>query len=320
MPRGYRFIIIASGLAAILVSLGTGAFFGALYAPDYSNQAKETTNRTTSAKQSNPSQIDRDRPGLPYFAETIASAPDPQNSNEHENRDLAAQEASALWSFWMLVATGFSALVTMIGTGFLLWQIMLTRKAVQDTGDATDAMRKANDIALAAQRPWIAIALYVERAVVIDGRLQIQYRIDYKNIGQTVAQFFVPKHTVEITGGAFTKLVTEIQSAAREKDVNNSRVLMPNEIYNHTGKKNYDLGKIAWLGRRKRRFLAVSASAFYNLPGDKWGDQRRHTERTFLIVTEDTSGRPEEALFRSRLPEEGHVRLHIKDAAPRSAS
>jgi hypothetical protein len=168
MPRGYRLLIISAGGIAVLSALGTGAYFGALYATYNSHKAEKRSESTPGTKQGNPSQIDRDRPGLPNFAETIASAPDPQNSNERENRDLAAQEASALWSFWMLVATGFSALITMIGTGFLLWQIMLTREAVQDTGRATDAMREANEIARDAKERQLRAYICLDTAEVIN--------------------------------------------------------------------------------------------------------------------------------------------------------
>lgn len=310
MSNGYRSLGIPALAAALFIAFGLGAYWTGLPYPQERYQPYQSSDKVEERAAATVSNV---------AARVVERTPcnNPQSEGESDLcaqwRAAKAAEKSANWTVY-----GFWA--TLAGMALLTWQIILTREAVKDTGDATVAMQKSNDIAIAAHRPWIAIALYVERAVVIDGRLQIAYRIDYKNIGQTVAQFFVPKHTVEITGGAFTKVVTEIQSAAREKDVNNSRVLMPNEIYNHTGKKSYDLGKMVWAGRRKRRFLAVSASAFYNLPGDKWGDHRRHTERTFLIVTEDTSGRPEGALFRSRLPEEGHVRLQIRDAAPRSAS
>lgn len=232
---------------------------------------------------------------------------------QREYDDLAAQQTSALW-------TSIMGIAALIGMGFSAVGVALVYITFRETRRSADAGHKTYDIALAAHRPWISITLHLEGAQVVSGLLQIDYRIGYKNIGQTVAQFFVPKHIVEITGGAFKNVITEFQIAAREQDSNHSRVLMPNEIYNHSGRKSYDLGKMVWVGKRKRRFLAVSASAFYNLPGEKWGETRRHTERTFLIVTEDTSGRPEQAIFRSRLPVEGHVRLQIKDAAPRSAS
>jgi hypothetical protein len=189
MPRSYRCVLIAlAGLAVIVTSLGTGAFFGALYAPNYPNQSEKRAYSTETSEQQNPSQIDRDRAGLPYFAERIASTADPKNSDEKEKRDLAAQEASALWAFWILVVTAFSALVTMIGTGLLLWQIMLTREAVQDTGRATNAMGEANAISAKSSAAFLAkergrLRCWQQTISTIGGAAYLPFRIE--NVGNT---------------------------------------------------------------------------------------------------------------------------------------
>lgn len=100
----------------------------------------------------NPAQLrtqqgDTDRGGMPRFAERFVSNPNPVSANEKEARDLAAQEASAVWAFYSLLIASLSAAVTAIGTILLYQQIVLTRKAVAGTGEATDTMRQANDIA-----------------------------------------------------------------------------------------------------------------------------------------------------------------------------
>jgi hypothetical protein len=93
------------------------------------------------------------------LAERVASAPEPNSTEEREKRDLAAQEASALWAFWMLIVSGIGVAATMVGTGFLLWQIILTREAVEDTGHATVAMQRSNEIALRVGRPWLSVTI-----------------------------------------------------------------------------------------------------------------------------------------------------------------
>lgn len=152
---GLRVAALGALACLTFVTLGTGAFFGALNAPHYGYQAEYPANRTSQAEQSNPSQVDRDRAGLPYFAERIASGPDPEDGSEREKRDLAAQESMSVWAFWLLLVSAIGTLTTMIGTGFLLWQIILTREAVKDTGGATKAMVKANEIAQQANRAWL---------------------------------------------------------------------------------------------------------------------------------------------------------------------
>lgn len=65
-------------------------------------------------------------------------------------RAADAAEQSALWAQW-----GFwVALAGIIG---LYWQVVLTRRAVEDTGEATNEMREANRIAAASDRPWLNI-------------------------------------------------------------------------------------------------------------------------------------------------------------------
>lgn len=71
-----------------------------------------------------------------------AEQPDP-----YKFRDLMAQEDMAHWAMWMFVAAVATWVVTSIGTFFIWRQVTLTRKAVEDTSEATDAMRRANDIA-----------------------------------------------------------------------------------------------------------------------------------------------------------------------------
>ena len=57
-----------------------------------------------------------------------------------ERRSAEAAENSAFWAacgFWLSV----------VGSAFLIWQVALTRKAVEETSAATDAAREANQIA-----------------------------------------------------------------------------------------------------------------------------------------------------------------------------
>ena len=159
MSRGYWPLIVAGCVIALLLTLGAGAFFGALYAPHYGYQAEEAAYRGADPEKTNPNQIDRDRAGLPYFAERIASGRDPEDGSEREKRDLAAQESMSVWAFWMLVVSAVGVIVTVIGTGFLLWQINLTRRAVKETDKATSVMKRQSDIAEASQRPWLVFEI-----------------------------------------------------------------------------------------------------------------------------------------------------------------
>lgn len=188
MLRGYRFLIAALGGITLLITLGIGAYVGALHAPYQGYDSTEARQSAANSEQRNPHQIDRDRAGLPDTAERIASAPDPKNADEREKRDLAAQEASALWAFWMLVVSSISAVTTIVGTGFLLWQIVLTRKAVEDTGEATDAMRLQNE--QARQNAVLQFRPYMGTlgAAVFNPFMKPEIVIDIKNFGQSPAR------------------------------------------------------------------------------------------------------------------------------------
>ncbi|PKP91946.1 MAG: hypothetical protein CVT77_10505 [Alphaproteobacteria bacterium HGW-Alphaproteobacteria-16] len=204
MSGSYRLVIAAAlGLAALVV-LGTGAYFGALYGTHYSHKAEIAANRDASAKRDYPSQIDRDRTGLPDFAERVASGPDPQSADEREKRDLAAQESMSVWAFWMLVASSVGVVTTMIGTCFLLWQISLTREALEDTGKATVAMVRQNELTEKVQRPWLDFDVSVSEPRFSGQYFSFSLKIEIHNIGKTPAidvGFFHSKHQLFSVNG-----------------------------------------------------------------------------------------------------------------------
>lgn len=81
---------------------------------------------------------------------------DPEGKDES---DLCAQwkaanaaEDGAFWTKW-------GVWIGVVGSCFLLWQIILTRRAVEDTGQATEAMREANEIMRAAEDAKIVISI-----------------------------------------------------------------------------------------------------------------------------------------------------------------
>ena len=157
MPNGYRFIIVAVGGIALCAALFLGAYFGSLYSPDNKQYQSVAGNQGGQGDYQGPSQSLPDVSGLPSPIERAIANPRPTTGVDHEKRDLAAQEASALWAFYMVVASFASVLITAIGTAFLYKQIVLTREAVEDTGLATAAMVRQNELAEMGQRPWLTI-------------------------------------------------------------------------------------------------------------------------------------------------------------------
>ncbi|MBW8296170.1 hypothetical protein [Sphingopyxis sp.] len=104
-------------------------------------------------------------------------------------RDLAAQEDMAFWAMWMFVAAMATFVVTSLGT-LLIWrQVKLTRVAVEDTGKATMAMERQNEIAEQSQRPWLSVKYRALGPVVREpsGQFFFSYKIIVTNTGQSPA-------------------------------------------------------------------------------------------------------------------------------------
>lgn len=176
MSTGYRGIIVAAFGFLTLSGFGLGYYHAAL---NYPQEPQYQSYRYASDK---PSEID---PALIGEADTEAleyrePCQQPKGKDESELcaqwRAAKAGEHSALWAKW-----GFW--IGVIGSSILLYQIGLTRKALEYNGNAIEAMLAANKIAragLQAQlRPYVhATAVSIR---VLDGGYSIGMR--FKNTG-----------------------------------------------------------------------------------------------------------------------------------------
>jgi hypothetical protein len=187
--RNWGFIIAAViGLAAIY-GFGLGCYFTGLNHPD--KQGYQSYRYATDK----PQEVDPalKRPANPKAFEYRAPCEEPKGKDES---DLCAQwraaeagENSAFWAEW-----GFW--ITILGSGLLLWQIALTREAVQDTGRATEAMREANEIARDTAHRQLR-AYLTPKEIVRDRRFNmnngegeadyLRVQIIIQNTGQTPA-------------------------------------------------------------------------------------------------------------------------------------
>jgi hypothetical protein len=179
----WRIILAITGL---IVGIALGATGASLYYAEKQQQKAVTANAHTKNQGKIPEPYLTPRSGMPATIEGAISNPQPTTGQDHEKRDLAAQEASATFAWWMVVVSLFSALITAFGTVLLYQQIILTREAVQDTGLATKAMNKQNAIAEAQLRPMLHIENmgwqrpeYSQNAIFI---------LELKNFGQTPAR------------------------------------------------------------------------------------------------------------------------------------
>ena len=171
-----------AGLTALFVAFGLGSYVTAL---NYPEEQRYQSYRYTPEQ---PQQVEAAAAGQSNAQPLQYRAPCHQPEGQTES-DLCAQwraakaaENSAFWTKW-------GVWIAVIGSSLLLWQIALTRKAVEDTGEATDAMREANRIAKHISalelRPYVWFGKIEIRDVVL-GKIP-QLVVEVCHAGQTPA-------------------------------------------------------------------------------------------------------------------------------------
>lgn len=194
MSNGYRFIVIGVGGIALFAALSIGAYFGTLYSPNHKQYYAIAGNQNGNSDYQGPSQSLPDIAGLPSPVERAIANPHPATGEDHEKRDLAAQEASALWAFYMVIASFASVVITAFGTAFLYKQIVLTREAVEDTGKATVAMQEANEISRDGMEKQLRAYVHPEGIATdcqpdhANKNFKWGFAINWKNLGVTPVQ------------------------------------------------------------------------------------------------------------------------------------
>lgn len=154
---------------------------------DYQQQHKSGTlcEYTANGVECRRQQFLSERAGMPQSLERTISNPEPRSGADHEKRDLAAQEASAVWALWMVVVSAIGTLVAIIGTIMLYIQLKLTRAAVEHAGETNAAVLRIEDARITISVPEIHTS-------DTQGKYNIRYILN--NIGRTAAII----HTVKL--------------------------------------------------------------------------------------------------------------------------
>lgn len=184
MPRGYRYAVAAAlGLSPIAFGLGAYLTPSNPVAPDRYQSYRYAADKPVEVEPATAK-----AGAIPLEHRTPCQEPKGKDESDlcAQWRAAEAAENSALWAKW-----GFW--IGVIGSTLLLWQIILTRRAVKDTGEATEAMREANNIARDASarqlRPYLVQAP-MEQAILssADGEsLGVQFVMNFTNTGGTPA-------------------------------------------------------------------------------------------------------------------------------------
>lgn len=294
--RNWGAILAAIGLAS--VSCGFGVFVTALHQSEKQQERIVAAYADRKDANGEPQQYLTSRSGIPAPIESVISNPQPTTGQDHEKRDLAAQEASATFAWWMVVVSIFGFLVTTIGTILLYQQIKLTREAVEDTGKATKAMEVSNAIAMLAQRPWVQIDVEIVGCYCRNQFLMVYYDVVFRNTGKTMAENFWPYITADAVNINYATTAARAFEEWRTPRGLSAMALVPGAEYRRSCRFGAHIKHIPLqdFEGRKRFNLVVASAAYYHLPGESLFDQRRFVEQTFRIGTMD-----DDPVFRSMM-------------------
>lgn len=176
MFDGYRGLGTAALAAALLMAFGLGAYWAGLPYPQQRYQSYQDSKANEGRPLSTVPDIT-----APVMERTPCNEPQSEGESDlcAQWRAAKAAEKSAVWTVY-----GFWA--TLAGMALLAWQIMLTREAVKDTGDATLAMQRSNEIAEQALQINRDIGSIQTRAYLSIDRLAMLDLEDGGNIQLTI--------------------------------------------------------------------------------------------------------------------------------------
>jgi len=159
-----------------------------------------------------------------------------------------------------------------------------TVEAVQETAKATGAMNRQNDIAEAAQRAWIAIEPKIVNADSSTSSYNIEWRVDFRNIGKTVAKDvdYRAEFRPYTYGISSAEMAQELEMTKLAKPVKASSIIPGDSDWlGGTNKSTFD--KLPW-DDKGRCYLIILARAEYRIDGS---DELHTTARAFAVGFKD---------------------------------
>lgn len=195
-------------------------------------------------------------------------------------RAAKAGESSASWAQWGVI-------VAAIGSALLLWQISLTRIALDETSDATKAMIDQNILAEQAQRAWIIPTPSFENILVRDGKIHAACQMSYFNAGATVARnvrYFAGFWPTDPNSDANIEYWRRHWESLDTEDARQFS-LAPGEVYQPAIPFDRMIADLPWVddGNRKRISLLFHIVVFYDTVCKANGTSRRTIQRSHRI-------------------------------------
>lgn len=169
-------IIAAAGLGVVSFS-AVGGFM--LAAQMYDQHEERVGGKPAPAQHRNhPQQSGIDRAGLPGFVERTISNPEPQSGKDNEKRDLAAQEATATFAFWMVLVAALQTIVAAVGIYYI-------RRTIRQ---GQESLQHARTISFEQLRAYVGILPQETELEEMQGGWRFQMKL--KNYGHTPANDF----------------------------------------------------------------------------------------------------------------------------------
>lgn len=176
----------------LAVALAWG--FGWLQAREEYKREQASNSYAAAAKQDAQSACIGTDPGAVF--ECVNEKAKTAYQTAHDEQDLSAQQRAASSALASTVLSFLALALSGIGVWYIKRTLDATLEAVEDTGKATKAMERQNEIAESAQRPWITVkSLEIDPIAIskdADDRLfvAINGQVTVANIGQAIARNF----------------------------------------------------------------------------------------------------------------------------------
>lgn len=216
--------------------------------------------------------------------ECVAEIVEAERESQRSESDLAAQWKAANWVMWAGVVSGLQLILTLAGLYYVKGTLDATLKAVVDTGKATVAMERQNEIAEIAQRPWVILEAEITKFQTTQTGIDIWTKVTARNIGKSVAEnmslwAFIVQDSDNLNDAhiALARSRVEGENAA-------AFPLVPGDQKFHWNHKGMTYDMVRPNPQTGRAEFLIFATARYSIPGDPI---RRVTERAFSICEGD---------------------------------
>ena len=270
----WNILAALAGLAALFVAFGSGLYLASL------NDPREQRYQPYRYAAEQPAQVEATTTTKPNAQPLQYRTPCSQPEGQGES-DLCAQwraaNAAQDGAFW----TKWGVWIGIIGSSLLLWQIILTRQAVEDTGEATEAMREANKIMQTDQRPWLKAHLDFDFvSVASDDGWAVSFKMKIENIGKSPASRVTWMTSLHDDLGKSMRWIDAMISneSAWETEVkiyNTPITILPGETFEDQEMvfiNTYEVPSLAMVPTSIRMFLTID----YEFEGGKSGRTMTH--------------------------------------------